>query len=541
MRSIGIDFSKNGLSVVEVYADRSHYEIIKGYYHPHSPQSDSDWELEALQVLKQLAQEFDFRNNFISVSLPQDYTSVRNLNFPFSRRLDILKSLPFELDEELPMGMDNAAFDAKITALMGNATSVLAYATPTDYIENTIEFFKKLHIDPDVICPESAAFSNLYENWAEGSFLNEPPEDSKSPLTMRIYFRRETSLATLFSGGQLVWSRNFSWGEKDIIGQLMKTFSLPHSQAADMIPEKTPLLLNTQGASKEDLQMAQAISVGMKNFVQNLKHSMLDIEEKFAAPVEQVVLLGPVAFIPNLPAHMTKAMGIPFSTESIGNDVFQSHQISPIAHFAEQAPVAVGLALEALKRPKNPAVNFRRGLFAKKNQFFEKLWEKWGYTAVLCAVAYVCYTVYGFSREQITRTLDDNSYVELSKHAENIAGLKGAKATPNRIANFIEQEETKMKNKKIFEQVQDIEPAMKVVNRLSNLLPPNQRNQYDVRRVDVNTSKLEIEGVAKNKNTIRLIQDKLKALAKDKKVQPIQPKIRKEKGNMFAFKILLKG
>ncbi|MFW1582039.1 hypothetical protein ACEV7R_23715, partial [Vibrio parahaemolyticus] len=53
------------------------------------------------------------------------------------------------------------------------------------------------------------------------------------------------------------------------------------------------------------------------------------------------------------------------------------------------AGVAIGLAIEGLRRPRNPAVNFLKEEFAVQSKTFEKIWEKWGYTIQLCAAFFV--------------------------------------------------------------------------------------------------------------------------------------------------------
>ena len=61
---------------------------------------------------------------------------------------------------------------------------------------------------------------------------------------------------------------------------------------------------------------------------------------------------------------------------------------------------------------------------AKKNQSLEKIWEKWGYTGKLLAVAWVAFLIAGIMRESIAMGLEEKSYDVLQSQAKKIAGLK---------------------------------------------------------------------------------------------------------------------
>lgn len=540
MKSIGIDVSKNGLAIVEISADRNSYQITSGFFQPFTEQSDSDWELATLQTLKQADRQFDFQNCSICVGLSHELVSARNLDFPFNRRSNILKSVPFELEEELPFDLYDAICDIKVTAQQGVNTSVLAYAAPIEVISTCLDYFKKVNISPDIVSIESSAFANIFEDWAEGSFLSEAPNSGSAALKMRVYIRRHNTLVSIFKEQQMLWAQSIPWGENHLIKSLKQVYNLPYQQAAELIPGRVGLLIMTAGADQDQITMSETVAQAIEPLANRIKLMVIDTEDRFEGKVEHIHLLGRMAEVANINAHLAKSMALPFSGESIANDVFTSAQIVSIADFVNDAPIAVGLAIEAAKRPKNPSVNFRKGELAKENQFLTRTWQKWGYAATLCSILYVLCIIYGMARVNIAQSLDDNSYVELTKHAKNIAGLKGSAANPNRISRYINDQESRAKKKKVFSKVANIEPAAKFLNRLSQTLPSNVTKNYDVRRFEINQNLITIEGVAKQKRTVKLIESKLKSFARDKKIQKITPTIGKEKGQMFAYKIKIK-
>jgi general secretion pathway protein L len=541
MKSIGIDIGINGIALAEVSVDRAGYEVNRAEFYPVNPNDGDNWELDLLQGLKFLKENFDLENKVVVVGLPQKLVSARNLSFPFSRRMDILRSLPFELDEELPFGSDDSFFDAKTVAQNANETSVLAFATPQKEVMQLVELLARVQIDPDLISTEGAAFANLVEDWQNGSYLQSSPETIPNPLTMRLFVRHDHTLITLFQQRQLVWTRTISWGEKNLILELMKNFNYPYDQAATLIPDHMRLLMIMAGASAQELRLSETIEKSLLDFTQQLRMTLLDFQDRFQGSIGFAQLSGPISRIENINAHLTKNVGIPFNSESIVGDILNPRQVQAVSHMAEQLPIAIGLALEGLKRPKNPAINLRQGESIKRNLFWEKTWNKWGHALTLVAIAYVLYTGYGFIREQVSVGLDDVTYQELQKQAGAIANLRGGQATPENIERYILDEQEKVKNAKIFAKVQDIEPSMKVVNMLSSTLPSNKKSAYDIRKVSVNNSQVSLEGVAEQRNTVDLIRQKLQTMSINNKVRSEKTTLNEGKGVPFAFSFTMKG
>ena len=82
---------------------------------------------------------------------------------------------------------------------------------------------------------------------------------------------------------------------------------------------------------------------------------------------------------------------------------------------------------------------------------------------------------------------------------------------------------------------------MKVVSNLSTLLPNNKNNGYDIRRVDVKSTSMTIEGEAQRQMTVDLIRKKLETLSADKRIQTVPAPFGQTRGGVaFAFKIKLK-
>lgn len=541
MKSIGLEITPRGIAVTELITERTSYSILNGHFFPLNPNDSENWQIDLLQSLKEIKSLYNFEAAAICVSLSQLSASCRNLNFPFSRRLDVLRSLPFELEEELPMSVEDGVFDAKTISINGSETSVLAFAVRREEIEQLLSILEKVQIDPDILSIEGVAFANLYENWAEGSFLLSKPETIPDPLQLRIFFRHETTLISLFRGRQMVFVRSLPWGEKNLVHELMKHYNYPYEQADSLIPQNLKVLISAAGASAEDLKMSGIIDKTLRPFMHELRMMLIDLEEKFHSPIADAIVTGKLGHIANINSLFTKHFAIPFNTEALEGDVFSPQQLGFISSDIDKLSVAIGTAIEGFKKPRNPPMNFRQGDLAKRNHVLEKIWTKWNQAIVLGGLLYVGLILYGFTREQIATHLDDAAFTQLQKTAAKIANMPEQKVSVDSVQAYIDSEQEKQENLKVFEKVQDVEPAMKMVETLSIELPPSKLNSYDIRKLDIKYANMTIEGEAQQKDTINLIRKKLEAMAADKKVLTVPPTIKQSTGTAFAFRIRTKG
>lgn len=358
---------------------------------------------------------------------------------------------------------------------------------------------------------------------------------------MRFFFRHESTLIAVFRDSQMVFIRSVAWGERNLVFEIMRQYNYPYDQAESIIPDHTKLLVSLSGASADDIKMSGIVEKTLRPFIHEMRLMFIEIQDRFGSQIEFASVSGRLGNIENLNALFTRYFAIPFNTERIDGEIFSTHQVERIASVVEKMVIAVGAAIEGFKRPRNPAINLRQGVFAKRNLFLEKAWAKWGHAMILAGIVYAGLIVYGIVREQIATGLDDVAYEQLQKTAKQIANIPESRVSADNVQAYLDEEELKQKNLKVFEQVQDIEPAMKVVEALSQELPSAKEKSYDIRKVDVKYSTVTIEGESKQPHTVNLIRQKLEALSINKKVDKVNPTFQGTGGTAFAFRIRIKG
>ena len=532
MRSVGIDIGRHSIKVVETTFSNQNYQLIKARkYEVLNPKS-SNQEIEILQSLKQISKDFHLESAKVTTAVRQHFISNRKLFFPFKEKIKIQKSLAFELEDHIPLPVDKTIYDSRIIRYQGSSAEVIAMACVMDEVEKTINLFNRAHIDPDIVTPEISAVANLYEKW------NQPPKeimaDENSPDKLVVHLGHSRTLVGLVNGGYLVWGRNIMWGAEKIATSISQSMQISFLQALEMMPQKALILLSLDEVDFEEKKISDAITTAIDPLVQSLRLTLMTSSVEYNCKVKNIELLGGVSGVKNIAPFLTRVLEKPTKLVNPleqGTGEFQHQkQMGHIFH------MALGLAIEGLKRPNNPPINFRQMRFAKKNKTFEKIWNKWGYTGKLLAIAYLCYFVYGVSMNQLSGNLEETSNDNLVKQANLVASLSKTNATPSKIKKFIETNNRKVRIIKVHKQLEKIKSPVEMIDNISQNLPSNKKNKYEIRKLSIKDNKVNIQGTAKSQKTINDILEILKKIAIKNEVINIPITIETENKRVsFAF------
>jgi general secretion pathway protein L len=405
MRSIGIDIGSFSVKVAEVESTRTDFNLIALAEFPLTQTPGADHQLEIIEILRKISTTYDPLSTRFVLGMSQGLVSSRFKRFPFRERQKILKSIAFELEDEIPLDLDDAIFDAKIAQYVGNTADVLAFAVPYDIVGAALSRAKDGGLDPEILSTDGVALANLFERWnqppaqvpaqpvldlGDGIAPVEPPK----PARLILHLGHSRTQLLVYRDDALVAVRSILWGGVEVARSLAQVFSLPASEGVKILKSKSFILMNSLGASKDQVILSQAVSGQVNILVQELKLSLLDLKSEFNISFSGIEMMGPVAQIQNLGAYLTQSLEMPVN-------MVRSMLVS--ATFDPGAAVAVGLALEGLKRPRNPALNFRKADFARQNKSLALFWDTWKHSLQIAAVALAAIFIYSIARDTACR------------------------------------------------------------------------------------------------------------------------------------------
>lgn len=524
MKSVGIDVGSYSIKVVEVLSTSKGFQVVQFHEHVLAPGSSSDQDLATIEFLRGLSSRYDHNKTRFIFGLRQDRVAIRNKFFPFSDRLKISKSLPFELEEDIPFSLDNAVYDAKIIRTVGAGAEVLACAAPKAQVQSCLQLSKDSGMPPFVISAEGTAFANVFEKWNEAPPATVAPSptlevygETKRHLNLVLNIGHTRTLVTAFEGSSLVSVRSILWGGKNIAEAIAKKYEIPFLEAMKELQTKAFILTNKQGATFDQVTFSETIAKSVREMARDLQLSILERKSEFNADILSIGLTGGTSQIQNLGPFLTQLLEVPVNKvntlDHFPNVIFERSPAN-----SAKLSVALGLAVEGFKKPRNPAVNFMRGEFAPQNQYAKAFWEKWNHTIKIGATAFGVLLVYTYLREDFALGLSERAQEVLRTQARSVARLSGRNANESGIRKYIRDNKKRATDLKTLAGLAQMNSSMDILKKINDATPAKNALTLDVRSLEILESQVRMSGYLANRQEITLLQSALANITSDGKV-----------------------
>lgn len=533
LRSLGIDIGTFSIKVAELQEKGNSYSLTNFFEIPLSVGNQKDRELEVLDALKSISSRYDLLAFRTVMAVHGQSISIRKKTFPFRERRKILKSLPFELEDEIPFESDQALFDAKIIRTAGKSAEVIAVASPRFTIQEALNIAEDGGFDTDVISADILALHNLFEDWAAS-----PPEvtpadiaesgdvadfaSSGGPAQIILEIGHSRTLLLVSQNGRLLTARTFLFGGQDIVEMLRKRYEVPVIEAQKILIEKGFVLTTREGASKDHVFFSGVIEEALKKLVQDLKLSVLEIQSELKVNIDRIGLLGGTSQLVNICPYLTSQIHLPVNI--LQHSLLEINDFENPDRIQRISGVAIGLAIEGLRKPKNPAINFRQNEFEKQSQSLQFFIEKWGPTIKWASALFVIFCVYSFMREDFALHLSNVSYDALTRQAKTPdIGIKSP--TLPKVTSFIREKKKEIADRKALSQLINYNSALDVLNSLSQRAPNKKSIQLDLLKFSVREGTVSMEGFASSPQQVAMLKSSVIGISKDKNVRDITPSV----------------
>lgn len=565
MRALGIDIGEDSIKIAEVVQNKKSIYLASVFEKKLSQQVTAhDREIEAIEYVRSIAQQLDFNSARVVMALKQDKVTIRKKQFPFADRLKILKSLSFEMEEDIPFDPDLCLFDAKTILNEGLSAHVLAVAAPKSHIEKSLSLAKDFGIEPFTLTVDGIAFSNLLEVWdqappqyptAQGPLSFNPDEETPdadfteggsnlgSPISVTLNIGHKKTLLLAQIEGRLVFVRSLMWGSDYIIQEFVRKFQLPYLEAQRLLQNEAALLLSKTNQDFETANTASTIEKTMRDLVRDLQMSFLELQSEFHGEIKNVYLTGGLSLLPNIGAFLTQHLEVACNPISlldhyIDPNTIQTNNI-PLDAIKSRFATAVGIAIEAFKKPKNPALQFMKGEFIAENNRLKQFWTDWGLMVKTAAAAVLVFFIWGSFRESMTTTLAEKGDEALSTQAKNVARLPRKQANEKGVKKYISENKKRAQEFKLLSQVASMNSALDVLKKISEVSPDKSQSKIDITSLQISDDNVKIVGYANSPREVTLLNQRLSTMALNKKVLEETPTLPSQP-NRVAFSLSLK-
>ena len=450
---------------------------------------------ELVLKLKELCQKYP--QHYFVFTVPQTQVSIHDLKFPFTEKFKINKALPFEIEDKIPFS--DMVHSSKICYRSHIGSSVLSFVSSKTWMREFLELIQSANIQTSMLIPESAALSNLFEDWKSS-----PPQLSPPVLgtQLKLYLSYNQSIAlTLSDDHRILLIHNLNWGFQSCVQDISAKYRRDMNQALNYFFENAIL-------THEDMASVVPLSKIIKNSFNSLSHHLrlllIYLKGSGHSAIKDITLLGPGSLIQNLSYHLYSVLKIP--VHKMEED--EKFQVPP------EYLVSLGTAFEAFKKPKNPPINLMPHIQEERIQITKQKSALLKAIAVLVLVFFTYIGVRNWRVEELTLQMNQI----FSNYARRAAGLKTRSISIRNVEKFLKRKKQNNEINKNFKSLHQLPSVLDTLKQFSFSFDAFQSWDMEISQLEIKDRKIDIQG-AIDKNHLESLMQHLKTIAAGGKVQ----------------------
>ncbi|MCY4321255.1 MAG: hypothetical protein OXC37_02465 [Bdellovibrionaceae bacterium] len=502
--SIGFYISKDSLNVAELsFSDKGPEILSANNLFFKDPESEEEKHILLSKEIKRIEEQYKGKNIRLCYAISQSLVSSFFVEFPFKEKFKILKTLPFEVEDKTPFQSDKVYFDARICRLLDNKSSVLVFVTPEENIKEFVTFTKPLKRNIHLLSCSSSALANLLETWNVP--LSKAQNLNKGELF--VYLGVENSLALFYKEGFLNHVFVLNWGCHGIIEEMQKSYKLTIEKAYEEFFSKAFVLTQVKGFTKEQVFFSNLIKKHIKTLAPELKLFKVSLETQLSESFSKIVIFGRGSMIQNLSSVLTEELDLPVS---------KLKKFSPFPNFdLQQKPlsdIALGLALEGLKKSPYTGLNFLQS--TKKSSFFlyPKKWKK---TILVSLFCFVIFSIYAFIRQFESSLLSQKIDEVFKSYGQKIAYLKPSSISIESLENFLSAKKEEKEDEKIVKEELEFKQPIDYLEQIVQKTGPAEQWGLRLQYLKIRDRKVEMRGLIE-KSSLEKFKKLLQSLSFEK-------------------------
>ncbi|MCC6278593.1 MAG: pilus assembly protein PilM [Oligoflexia bacterium] len=505
MRIVGVDIGSYSVkaALVETRLNSSQLKDFVEIELSHDPAADQS--IEQVAALRQIIAKYNPLDHKYVVGLSSEYATHRVITFPFLERKKILQSLPFELEDTIPFSQDDAVFDFRVISQEATHAKVLAVAVLNRNIENILKFCSDVGLDPDVISLDGIALSSIFPPW-EGAGEN-------ISVQLHVHIGHKRSLINIMSGQSLVGTRCVYFGGHDLAVAVGNAYQLPYIEALKTVAEKSFVLTNKEGASEDQVHFSQIIEKSLSPLLQEINRTIVDVksDQPEMAPT-QAILSGGMSRILNLGPYLTQTFEIPFNVFHHLGRTLRS-EIGDTDRVDRASSIAVGLAIEGTRKPRDPAINLRKGEYSKQGKNLKVFWES--HRGLIQGAAVLFFVILFYTSLRISFMEENLSAVDTQLKAVAKApslNLSSKELKPEPLKRFIKGKQDEIKSKHEVVRLSQMTSALDILKHISQSIPQKGQITLDLKEFNVDGENVTVEGFVGSQSEVEQVKKALSSI-----------------------------
>lgn len=155
-RFIGIEFRENSLSLVSLKKGVKGF-MIEEYAHL----DESPWNIDG-ERLKEFIYKYSNGRKEIILGIPRSMVLMKILEIPTISKEEVSELLEYEIERHIPFPIDGIYYDFDVIEKQENSTKILFTVVKKEYIDEILNLFDRVEINPREIDITSNALFNIF-------------------------------------------------------------------------------------------------------------------------------------------------------------------------------------------------------------------------------------------------------------------------------------------------------------------------------------------------------------------------------------------
>ncbi len=246
INAVGIDISDSSLKVMQLTHHRDGFAPL-AYSDVEIPSTlivnhvISDESKLAEFITRALKQAKFVNTKYAVVSVPEAKSFVRILKMPKMAESEIGGAIPFELEQDIPIPIDQVYLDWQVVKEEADANHVLVMATPKDYVDSLVTALKMAKLRPIALELESQATARALVG----------AEDMNQAALVIDMSSTITSFVIASGKGVLEYTSNIPVGGNNLTESIARNLGIPEKEAEKLKRESGLLSESKKGNIKQ--------------------------------------------------------------------------------------------------------------------------------------------------------------------------------------------------------------------------------------------------------------------------------------------------
>lgn len=281
----------------------------------------------------------------VTYAFPAEKVLNRSMELPFTDRRKIDQVLGFELENHVPMGADELAFDYVILEKKKSSARLFAGVVPTKDMEELKETFGTLNIDPRFALHQGVALASLAEMMGL--------KGAQRVAFVDIGHRK--TVVTLAKGVQFAGCRTIMTGGYDLTKALADEMGIEPVEAEKEKHQAHLFPAGEATAVGRVQQVADCLQAQLVSLARDLHQTFRSLGE-----VDRIYLFGGGARLTGVDQFLSSKLGRPVEL------LYPSHLRAAVPEALDALQYTGGLAVAyaAVRTGAQKVVNFRQGEYA---------------------------------------------------------------------------------------------------------------------------------------------------------------------------------